>query len=311
MCSMKKMTEWRQFEELVARIEQSIGPRGAIVTSPDRIRDMTTGKLREVDASIRYRVGTVDILITVECRKRSRKADDTWLEQLATKRAKLGAAKTIAVSAKGFSESAVLTARHHGIELRTLAAVESRDLIEWFLPTSGITHVFRDVDELESIVFLQCTDGAPLDYGLKAPDSFEPIFHHPLIQSPFPAALLFKFLELSEPEKFWKIPLDGTMSRLTFRFTLKPGPLLLQGRDGLLPVHHIRLSALVGYKAVTFDLANGTHHRYTLPTGEHVEHTSFTSELFDMPVRFDHQQDLSGEKHVSFEFLPNPDEPEA
>ena len=186
---MDTSTEWRQFEQLVARIEEAAGPRGATVTSPDRIRDLITGRLREVDASIRYRIGTVDILITVECRKRSRRADDTWIEQLSTKRKKLGAAKTIAVSAKGFSESAVLTAHHHGIELRTLAAAAQKDLEAWFLPTGGVCHVFRDVDRLECVVFLQCSDGNPLDYGLKMPDTFEPVFHHTLIRSRFPAAV--------------------------------------------------------------------------------------------------------------------------
>lgn len=39
---------------------------------------------------------------------------------MATKRAEIGAATTIAVAEKGFSESALRTARHHNIELRRL-----------------------------------------------------------------------------------------------------------------------------------------------------------------------------------------------
>lgn len=85
---MGESKDWRRFEELVARIEQAASERGAIVTSPDRIRDFTTGRLREVDVSIRQKVGTADILVTIECRKRGRTGDDTWIEQLATKRQK-------------------------------------------------------------------------------------------------------------------------------------------------------------------------------------------------------------------------------
>lgn len=103
----KMKPEWRLFEELVARLERAAAPRHATVKSPDRIRDQQTGKLREVDASIKFRTGFEDILITIECRKRKRKADDTWIEQLATKRQKLGAAKTIAVSSSGFSKSEI------------------------------------------------------------------------------------------------------------------------------------------------------------------------------------------------------------
>jgi hypothetical protein len=74
--------EWREFERLVARIEADAGPRGMIVTSPDRIRCNVTGRLREVDASIRSRIGTAEMLITIECRRRATIQDVTWIEQL-------------------------------------------------------------------------------------------------------------------------------------------------------------------------------------------------------------------------------------
>ena len=115
---------WREFERAIAVIEEAAAPRGATIKSPDRIRDLTTGELREVDASIRFTVGTVDILITIECQNRSRKANDMWIEQLVTKKLKIGAAKTIAVSAKGFTKSARITAAHHGIELHFAACCQ-------------------------------------------------------------------------------------------------------------------------------------------------------------------------------------------
>src|SRR5476649_237725 len=129
-----KKKNWREFEKLVARIEEMAVPRGATVKSPDRLRDLTTGQLREVDASIRHRLGTVEILVTVECRQRARTADDTWIEQLATKRHKVGAAKTIAVSATGFSSAAIKSAAQLGIELRPLSEVSAREIEGWFLP---------------------------------------------------------------------------------------------------------------------------------------------------------------------------------
>ena len=89
--------EWRQFERLVARIERDLAPKGAVVRSPDRLPDLVTGSVREVDASIRFTVGSAPILITIECRRRAAVQDDTWIEQLAAKKEKLGAAKTIAV----------------------------------------------------------------------------------------------------------------------------------------------------------------------------------------------------------------------
>src|SRR5574339_176153 len=59
-------TDWKEVQALVARIEHLAAPKGAKVKSPDRIRDKVTGQLRDVDASIRYRVGTTEILIAIE-----------------------------------------------------------------------------------------------------------------------------------------------------------------------------------------------------------------------------------------------------
>ena len=127
-----KNSEWREFEKLIALIEAHLCPPGAVVRSPDRIPDKITGQLREVDASIKYTIGSVPILITVECRKRSSIQDDTWIEQLATKKQKIGANQTIAVSSKGFTKPAIKSAEMFGIELRQLSDLPNQSLIEWF-----------------------------------------------------------------------------------------------------------------------------------------------------------------------------------
>src|SRR5690242_7148666 len=126
-------SDWREFEKMVARIEESLAPKGAVVKSPDKIRDLVSGRMREVDASIRFQIGSTPILITIECRKRKGVQDDTWIEQLATKRGKIGAAKTVAVSSTGFSESARRTAQLYGIELRSLTDRIEEEIVQQFL----------------------------------------------------------------------------------------------------------------------------------------------------------------------------------
>lgn len=59
--------QWREFEKLIARIEADAGPQGIVVKSPDRIRCKLTDRLREVDATIRTKAGTAEMLITIEC----------------------------------------------------------------------------------------------------------------------------------------------------------------------------------------------------------------------------------------------------
>ena len=115
----KPKAKSRLFEELIARIESTLVPQGAIVKSPDFIPDKVTGSMREVDGSIRYQVGSTPILITIECRRRSTKDDARWIEQLRSKKEDIGDLQTIAVSWKGFGQPAIIKAAKYGIELRT------------------------------------------------------------------------------------------------------------------------------------------------------------------------------------------------
>jgi hypothetical protein len=135
--------QWREFEKLIARIEQAMAPSGAVVTSPDRIPDKVTGELREVDVSIRYKVGTCPILVTIECRNRSGNEDVTWIEQIAEKKRSIGASMTLAVSSSGFSDSAIKKASVVGIEIRTLDDALAEDFREWL----AVQHVVLDVRE--------------------------------------------------------------------------------------------------------------------------------------------------------------------
>jgi hypothetical protein len=123
MTARRRDPEWREFERLVARIEADAGPQGLIVTSPDRLRCKLTGRMREVDASIRARVGTTEMLVTIECRRWQKTQDVTWIEQLATKKSSIGADRTIAVSVSGFSPEAQIAASHAGISLRKLSEI--------------------------------------------------------------------------------------------------------------------------------------------------------------------------------------------
>jgi hypothetical protein len=179
----RQNSEWREFERLIARIESDAGPRGVIVKSPDRLRCKLTGRLREVDASIRTKVGTTEVLITIECRRRSKLQDVTWIEQLATKRSSIGADRTIAVSASGFSTEAQIAASHAGISLRkfsdiTVAEINpilGLDLVMFWHKACALTgagiRAYRVGDET-------IPEPSDIEYILPpSTDLFAPIFH--------------------------------------------------------------------------------------------------------------------------------------
>lgn len=141
--------DWQEFERLVARIEQTVAPAGAVVTSPDFVTDLVTGSRRQIDATIRYKIGTVPVLITIECRKHEDVQDDTWLEQLVTKKQKVGAAKTIAVSSSGFTGPSKTTARMNGIEVRTVSEITAEDITSWL----RIDAIEQVIDGMELVSF--------------------------------------------------------------------------------------------------------------------------------------------------------------
>jgi hypothetical protein len=308
MAGIPRNAEWREFEKLVARIEQVASAHSAVVKSPDRIRDLTTGQLREVDASIRHRVGTTEILITVECRKRRRREDDTWIEQLASKRQKIGAAKTIAVSATGFSKAAIKTAKSLGIELRTLAKVSAADIEGWFL-SKGAVHVFRLIEDLRCFVVLYEDSGEPSRYGFWLPDSDIKAkhFYHEVPSEPVAIWDYFPVLERTQPELFAGVPLDGTRVTLEFPIQWEPGELHLATTTVGIPVHLTQLVANVSYQSAVCDIASGVHHEYAAPNGAVVQRTEFATELFGLPVTFEHQSDPSGEPRVACKFANGPE----
>lgn len=123
--------EWKKFEKLVARLEQALASSNVEVRSPDKLPDKETGALREVDASIRCRVGSTEVLIILEARKRGRAQDVTWVEQLATKKHRLGASAIVAVTDKPLTKEAQLVAELERIETRTLEESQLPGFLTW------------------------------------------------------------------------------------------------------------------------------------------------------------------------------------
>jgi hypothetical protein len=163
VCLNKRMATpgWRSFEQLISRIEHALAGGAVTVKSPDFIPCLTTGTSREVDVSLRSRVGSADILVTVECRDRVAVQDVIWIEQLAAKKKNIGAAKTVAVATSGFSAEATRIARENAIDLRVLHEITDDEIKTW-MPLLGMVHVFKECDltgPAEIVFFAERDDG--------------------------------------------------------------------------------------------------------------------------------------------------------
>lgn len=123
--------EWRDLELLVKKIESVFAPVGAIIKSPDHIFDRVSLENREVDVSIRTQVGSVEVLILVECRNRNKVQDVRWIEEIYSKHRDLGGSRSIAVSANSFSEQAIKKAKFYNIELRTFDEITDEVVSSW------------------------------------------------------------------------------------------------------------------------------------------------------------------------------------
>ena len=115
--------EGRTLEKLIASLEKLLTGTNVEIKSPDYIKGVNSESLREVDVSLRTQIGSIEILVILECRDRQKTDDVTWIEQLATKRMDVLASKAVSISSSGFSSGAIKTAKHFGIELRTIESL--------------------------------------------------------------------------------------------------------------------------------------------------------------------------------------------
>jgi Restriction endonuclease len=135
----------RSLELLVHGLEQLLAKTPVEIRSPDYITGKNTKIRREVDVSLRSQVGSVDVLVIIECRDRGKSQGGTWIEQLASKREDVGANKAVAVSATGFSPGARNLARAKQVDLRSLEELEADVVFDW-LHAQTVEHRSRHVD---------------------------------------------------------------------------------------------------------------------------------------------------------------------
>jgi hypothetical protein len=295
---MADKPKWQEFEELVAAIEEAAAPRGAVVTRDDQVVDIITGEKRQVDASIRFRAGSTDILILIECRDRDRTEDVRWVEEMVMKLRGLAASKIILVSSTGFTEPARTKAKHYGVELRELSKINADAIHDWFLP-HGIVHLFRLVEDTKCCVVLAADRENQIEI-----DANQAVLLHKLVHTPFPPVAFLNFIEMTDPKRFWAVPLDGSKTPVTMEFdgsdpNLIPVPLgvpkpegsqLSLLKDGM--AHEIATMTLtfrISYHAAAFAHGDGKHHLYGAPEGGKIQHSQFKGEVFGLPVTFEHQ----------------------
>ena len=125
------MRKGRSLEKLVAYLERHLSANDMVtVESPKRLRDKSTGRLREHDVVLTITSGHHTVLVAVENRDRSRPTGVTQLEAFAKKCQETGVNQGVIVSPCGFTKTAPAKARALGIGCLSLDQV---NVLPWLL----------------------------------------------------------------------------------------------------------------------------------------------------------------------------------
>jgi len=118
--------KWRRFEKLVAEVQQELAPN-AVVTHDDRIKGHISGELRQIDITVKQKVGQYDILIAIDCKDYKTSVDVGEVEAFKSKVKDIHANKGVMVAANGFTGTAKRIGEEAALNLYRLIDTEAHD----------------------------------------------------------------------------------------------------------------------------------------------------------------------------------------
>ncbi len=112
-----------EFQKLVYLVKKQMAG-SATVTESKLLVDRLTGTEREVDVCIEGPMGGHDLVIGIECRDHTRRADVTWVESMKAKHERLPTNALVLASRSGFTGEALRIAKLSGIETLSLQGMD-------------------------------------------------------------------------------------------------------------------------------------------------------------------------------------------
>ena len=140
------------FQSLIKFIYDRITPETGTVTESAMVYDKDATTLREVDILIEHKLSGHDIKIAIECRDRARKDTVEWIDGLIGKISSLDVHKVVAISKKGFTETAVAKAESHGIDTLSLETASDKDWESIFIKP-GLLLISNEKFSLHDVIY--------------------------------------------------------------------------------------------------------------------------------------------------------------
>lgn len=113
-----------EFQKLVFLVKTHAAT-GAVVAESKLLRDNVTGAEREVDVCVESHVAGHDVVISIECNARGRKAHVGWVEEMKAKHERLPTNVLVLVSRSGFSKEAARVAKTYAMQTLSLNSVNA------------------------------------------------------------------------------------------------------------------------------------------------------------------------------------------
>jgi hypothetical protein len=123
---MADKPKWKRFEELAHQIQQALAPN-AEVTLNEFIEGIVSKEKRQIDISVRARIGQYKILIVLECKDYANPVDSPEVECFIQKMQDVKAHRGVIISANGFTKGALNVAKNSCIETYQLIDVQNAD----------------------------------------------------------------------------------------------------------------------------------------------------------------------------------------
>lgn len=126
----KTIKTGRSFERLIARIQKSVHDRAEIGVN-EKLKDIDTGRFRQIDITIRLSDGPTQFLGIVEVRDRSRPIGVRYVEEIFGKQRSVRADAAFLVSKSGFTKTAITKAKQLAIRALSYEEAQSADWSNW------------------------------------------------------------------------------------------------------------------------------------------------------------------------------------
>lgn len=224
----KKKKTGRSFEQLVARIQKCVHDRAEIGEN-EKLRDDDTGRLRQIDITIRLSDGPTEFLGIVEVRDRSRPVGVRYVEEISGKRRSVKADAAFLVSKSGFTKTALTKAKQLGIRALSYEEAQSADWSNWLqCRTFSVLH--RKYDKPIVTLFEQGNKNKTIDISSECLEELKKDRSSKIILdesgTPFLSLpdLINKVINILGDKPYKDIPEDGRRkkSRLFFQGKFDP-----------------------------------------------------------------------------------------